>query len=261
LARGQDQQKVETYLLPILLYIVLIACSFVIGSIKRQNFLAALGLIALLVVGAFLAQLFAARQLATRERSALFVTLSALAFSRRDYRQESSVLSETDVLSIEAAAQEVWVYAYDLKWEGPNDSPFTRMVRENLDRGVRYRYLVPRDEGVFNRVAQLRRSHTSTKNADKLMTFKASDRERTINQFGLTIYNPRFLSDVNASDSPIDTVVVFFPHYSDFASEGNRGEALFLSTRGQSTIGIQEAYVQTWSTATPVTGMSATAEA
>ena len=245
-----ERRHIETYVLPILLYLVVIGCSFLIGSLQRAAFFTSLALVAVVITGAFVAQVLAKRRLDLRDRAHLFNTLSELSFARHDSRRDSGILSEPEVLAIEACAREVWIYAYDLQWES-NESPLTRLVTKNLERGVPYRYLVPRSEQVELRVKVLTRCHEHVRNVSKMMSVRTSERASTITQFGCTIYNPDLEREAPGASSATEPVAVFFPHYANYHAEGARGEALFLSVRGVATRDIQAAFLVAWGSATP----------
>jgi hypothetical protein len=241
-----SRQNTESYLLPIFLTLILISCAQLLNLIKVRDYFIALPLVAVLIGGTFGIQLLAFRVIRRRERDVLFELVSNVVISGGSSRKTSSVLSESEVFMIESSAHEVWIYAYDLAWEEEN-SPFTKLVRDNLARGVKYRYLVPNDPAVLNRVQHICGSVSQIRNVDSLIKFRATRRERLITQFGLVIYNPNFrASPENGEHAETTPVVVFFPHFSDFSSGVDQYQPVFLATYGASTARIQEAFFQYW---------------
>jgi hypothetical protein len=241
--------RAETYAIPILLNLALIASSLLLDIIKPENFLAAIALLALVVVSSFGAQVLAARQLHMKERDALYEVFTAISFGDRRTLASSAPLSDQDVLAIESTSREVWVYAYDLRWEN-SETPFTEIVKSNLRRGVHCRYLVSSEAVVLHRVRQLRRSLYAVPGAANLVSFRSSEREKSIGQFGITIYNPSFLQDIVGQENH-ETTVVWFPHFADFGHNSVAGD-IFLSVRGSGTMATQEAFSRYWSNATPI---------
>ncbi len=251
-----SRQSVESYLLPIFLTLILITCSQLLNLIKVRDYFIALPLVAVLIGGIFGIQLLAFRLIRARERDVLFELISNVVISSGSSRKTSSVLSESEVFIIESSAREVWIYAYDLAWED-DASPFTRLVKENLARGVKYRYLVPNEQTVLNRVQHIYRSVSQTRNADTLIKFRATRRERIITQFGLAIYNPNFHHGGENSDgAQTAPVVVFFPHFMEFAPGSDRDRPVFLATYGASTARIQEAFFQYWKNAKEIMSLT-----
>jgi len=220
--------------------------SKLVGLIDARNFLKALALVAVLVITSFIAQATASRLLRERDRTQLFSVLTALSLSRDVSVHRSSILSEAEVLAIEAAATEVWVYAYDLAWENP-DSGFPQTVRRNLEAAVRYRYLIPDNTDVRLQMEQLIQHHSKVRRVNTLLKCKMTKHERLITHFGMTIYNPTLLKEPRSGVDPKVAVpiVVFFPHFVDFSVPGH-SEEVFLAVGGPSTKRIQEAFVRYW---------------
>jgi hypothetical protein len=158
----------------------------------------------------------------------------------RDRAKEvANVLSLEEVLAIETAAEEVWIYAYDLAWEG-EDSVFPNVVLNNLKRGVKYRYIVPNNKQIHLRVNNLRHKYGGVKNVSQLIRFRSRPRDLKLVQFGMTIYNPSVLN----RNARTDCVAVFFPHYNFYGPQNS--SAPFITIRGQSTVEIQEGFLELW---------------
>ncbi|MFL6118216.1 hypothetical protein [Actinophytocola sp.] len=242
-------KNAESYALPILLAIALITISQLLNLIKVKDYLIAALLLAILLGGVFVTQFLAFKAARGNERNDLFHLVSSIAMSEGFQRQSSSLLSAGSVCAIEAAADEVWIYAFDLGWEGDN-SIFTHVVRENVLRGVKYRYLLPNDPLAIDRANHMRRSMTRIPRSRSLVKFRNSPRERLITQFGLTIYNPNYQHN---EDGDRETVAVFFPHYRDFSDEASQADAVFLTIKGRATQKVQEAFYRYWTEASDIT--------
>ncbi|HEV2783832.1 MAG TPA: hypothetical protein VGX25_30970 [Actinophytocola sp.] len=245
MARGPfSTRSVESYIVPILLTVALITCSQLLNLIEVRYYLPAAALVAALLAGTFGMQFLAARLSRATDRQDLFNLVSRLVMTNGI--NSPATLSESEVCAIESAASEVWIYAYDLAWEA-DTSPFARIVRENVARGVKYRYLVPEDRAVINRVNHIRKAVGRLRNGGSLVKFRCSQRERLITQFGLVIYNPSFQHREDGGEAAShETIAVFFPHYRDVSDEANRHDAIFLAIRGAATLKIQEAFYQYW---------------
>jgi len=146
-----------------------------------------------------------------------------------------------EVTAIEAASEEVWIYAYDLGWEGDN-SVFPDLVGQNLMRGVKYRYIIPNKKQVLIRANSLLNKYKKIKNGKKDIIFKSRPSEIKLVQFGIAIYNPNIALKQNRQSSS-DCVVVFYPHYKSF---GPHTEARFISIKGQPTMEVQEGFLELW---------------
>jgi hypothetical protein len=241
------ERLTETFLWPALLTILLLLISATTGVIAIQDLWKAGAILAGILIGIFAAQFLAARSASRRASDDLYSVVSSMALARPRMADHTSVLSEAEVLAIEATAREVWIYAYDLAWE--NDSgPFDDIVKDNLARGVKYRYLVPDEPDVH-----LRARHVIKGNAlaarKKLLQIRCTRRERLITQFGMTIYNPSFLTD---SQRPMaGSVAVFFPHFG-FTAGDTSHEVPFVSVKGRPVARLEEAYAQYWDAAQPM---------
>lgn len=246
----------ETYLIPLLLALVLITVSSFVEAIRITRLGEALILIAAILSGTFLTQYLAFRSLRIQERDALFDVLTNVAFADvHGPSPANGILSETEVLAIEACAKEIWVYAYDLNWEGPN-SPFANVVRANLDGGVRYRYLVPEVPEILLRVEQIESSLSRAQRSSDLVRFRTAERVSAVMlQISVTIYNPTLFRHAHRDPSdpqPADTVVVLFPHLRKYTSLAETATLPFLAIRGPATERFQEEFVTQWDQANQI---------
>lgn len=247
--KSDDAEALRSLLLPVVLTLVLIVLSAIAGLVDPSRLWFAAGATALLIVGVNLTLALSFRRVYSSERGALFSIVSSVAFSDHQSRRTTGVLTRDEVLAIEAAAREVWIYAYDLAWEDQN-SPFQKLVRENVARGVKYRYLLPKAPEVLLRAKQVSKSLEPIKDANSLVEFRSTVRERLITQFGMTIYNPTFLNDGENHPSIEGSVIVFFPHFKEFSSGDD--STPFLALTGAGTARVQEAFVQYWEAADPI---------
>jgi hypothetical protein len=115
-------------------------------------------------------------------------------------------------------------------------------VRENLERGVRYRYIVSPDPRVLGRVRRLQEKYREVAKVRDLIEFRmrAVDVKLRLVQFGITIYNP----SISSAGRPIaECLAAFFPHYKSFGPEGG---AVFVSLRADETLELQEGFSDLW---------------
>lgn len=246
--KSDDAEALRSLLLPVVLTLALIVLSAIAGLIDPSRLWFAAGAIVLLIVGVNLTLALSLRRLYSSERGALFKIVSSMAFSDHQSRARG-VLTREEVLAIEATAREVWIYAYDLAWEDQN-SPFQKLVRENVGRGVKYRYLLPQAPEVLLRAKQVSKSLKEVRDANSLVKFRSTVRERLITQFGMAIYNPTFLNDGGNPAGIGESVIVFFPHFKEFSSADD--STPFLALTGAGTARVQEAFVQYWDAAEPI---------
>ena len=249
---SDNRGMLYSYLLPVLLSLALLVTSVLLGVVNLTNLLSAAILFLIIGFSIFLAELVIGRLSRGTERQETYTLISNLLLRNRA-NEIAHVLSEDEVFAIETAADEVWIYAYNLAWEG-EDSVFPGIVSNNLKRGVKYRYIVPNNKEVHLRVNTLRNKHSSVKNASRLVRFRSRMRDLKLVQFGITIYNPSILDP----GAKTDCIVVFFPHY-DFYGPKNRNEAPFITIKGQSTVEIQEGFLELWneSVEVPIVGGNA----
>ena len=241
--RSSPQQLIQTYVLPLVLAIVILAVSQLLNLIKISNLLEACGLCVVAVIGLFVGQYVAFRTLRLQERDALYRILSIISFSGARQTPNSAVLSESDVLGIESAAREVWIYAYDLNYErfDRSRSPFTNAVVTNLQHGVRYVYLIPNSPEVTHRAERMRGYLSQFAAASSQLDFRVTSSPPVFNQFSVTIYNPDTIpgSADEDDDNVGSTIAVYFPHANDF---GDGNVTPFLAVRDAGALHIQEKF-------------------
>lgn len=219
--------------------------SLLMGLLNLKNVVLASVLFLTVGLCVFSAELLVSKVGRIQERRNTFTLLSAVLVRDRT-AASSGLLTLEDVIALESASEEVWIYAFDMAWEDET-SPIPAMVRANLARGVRYRYVVPDTAAVRVRVDNLRHRYTGVPNLSTLLSYRARNREEKLIQFGVAIYNPSLLS--GGRRAPADVVVVFFPHYNLC---GPGGGAAFVTLRGESTVQVQEAFVEVWNTSTEI---------
>ena len=241
-----------TYVLPGLGALVTLVLSMLLGWQQPEHVLWAVLLCALLFGGVGVAQYWTLKDLLRRDRMELYRIVSAIALSPAD-QPASGLLHTQDVLAIESVAEEVWVYAYDLAWEEDENSPFTRIVKENLTRGVSYRYLIPDLPEVIERAKQIRARLSLTPRTRGRFEVRSHSRERAVTQFGLSIYNPSWQIEKSSSLRPqSDSVAVYYPHFDEVQESMAATANVFFSVRGKASNRLQEAFAIYWKTASVV---------
>lgn len=236
---NKDNGLFQNFLLPLLLTILLIIGSLALDWVDLTNITWTALLFVIIGLAVFLAEIMAINISRNSERKNTFEFVTSLLLANRA-AGGSNILTLDEVTAIEAASEEVWIYAYDLAWEGDN-SVFPDLVSENLTRGVKYRYIVPNSNQVLIRVNSLLSKYKKIKNARKGIVFKCRPLELKLVQFGIAIYNPSITAEQGRQLS--DCVVVFYPHYKSHAP---RTEARFISMKGPSTIEVQEGFLEFW---------------
>jgi hypothetical protein len=245
---SHKESLLYSYLLPILLATLLLVVSVLIGLVGLSNLLTAAALFVTIGLSIFFAELLIAKTSRISERKDMYALVTNLLFRNRSGSTNmGDILSLHEVLAIEAIADEVWVYAYDLGWESEG-SNLPDLVLSNLKRGVKYRYIVPNTKHAGNRVNALRHKYSSVKDVDRLIKYKSRQRDLKLVQFGIGIYNPSLLS--RDSRSVTDCVVIFYPHYSAYGPKNDN--PVFVTLRGQSTVEIQEGFYELWNEADEV---------
>lgn len=242
------ENLIYTYLLPILLTLLLIVVTVLLGLVNFSNLLIASALFVVIGFAIFFAELLIARASRNTDRKETYTLITNLLFRNRVESNDSgNILTLDEVLTVEISADEIWIYAYDLGWEGEG-SNLPDVVMNNLKRGAKYRYIVPNNKQVENRVNALRHKYNSVKNVDNLIKFKSRPRDLKLVQFGIALYNPSLLSKGKLSVS--DCVAVFFPHYSAYGPKNNNPH--FITLRGQSTVELQEGFYELWNEAADI---------
>lgn len=235
----------RNYVLPLFLTILLIVTALLMGLLNLTNVVLASVLFVMVGLCVFSAELLVSKIGRIQERRNAFSLLSSVLVRDRP-AASSGLLTLDDVIALESASEEVWIYAFDMAWEDET-SPLPSAVRANLLRGVRYRYVVPDTGAVRVRVDNLRHRYAGVPNLSTLLSYRTRKREEKLIQFGVAIYNPSLLS--GGRRAPGDVVVVFFPHYN-FCGPG--GGAAFVTMRGESTVQVQEAFVEVWNSSTEI---------
>jgi hypothetical protein len=248
MSKRTQSDVVQSYVLPLVLAIVVLAVSQLINLVSISHLLEACGLCATIILGLFVGQYVAFKALRLQERDALYGILSTISFSGSHNVPTSGVLAEGDVLGLESSAHEVWVYAYDLKYEklDRTHSAFTNAVIINLTRGVRYTYLVPDAPDIILRAERMQAYLRQFATSPKQLAFLVASSPPLFNQFSVTLFNPDTVDGPAAahghdSDKP-NTVAVFFPHAKDFEMTDDPGFTPFIAVREAGALEIQEKF-------------------
>ncbi len=233
-------------LIQILASVFLLVISVLIGYNNFQNVALAIGLFISIGIWIFLFEYLLVREIRMVEtraayaaRQSSYTFLTNLLFRDRVV-SSNQVLTLKETLAIEAQADEVWIYAYDLRWEN-NSTHIPDVVLANLKRGVHYRYIVPPQ--IKLRVDDLRAKYSSIPDCDDIIKFRARREEVKLVQFGIALINP-FL--MKRGDREVDNcVAIFYPRFSATALQSPEFDH-YLCYRGATTIELQEAFLQLW---------------
>lgn len=245
---SHKENLLYSYLIPIVLAILLLVASVVLGVVGLSHLLIAAALFVVIGLAIFFAELLIAKTSRMSERKDTYELITNLLFRNSPaFNSTGKILSLDETLAIEAAADEVWVYAYDLGWEDEVNK-LSELVFNNLKRGVKYRYIVPNTKSVEAKVNVLRHKYCSIKGVDKLIKYKSRQRDLKLVQFGIGIINPPLLDQDKRSLR--DCIVVFYPHYSAYGSIDDN--PVFVTLRGQPTMEIQEGFYELWNEADDV---------
>ena len=238
---------IQTYVIPLVLAIAVLALSQLLNLVKVTDLLLASGLCAVIIVGLFIGQYAAFSTLRIQERDALFAILSTISFSGAQSVSTSGILTQSEVLGLESVAREVWIYAYDLKYEqfDRRRSPFTSAVSANLVRGVSYRYLLPNSDKLKIRAERMYEYLQQFAKSVDSLEFRITSGPPLFNQFAVTLYNPDRAVAELAMDSVSGTVAIFFPHADDF-NETEGVHAPFIAVRDRQALVLQEKFEQMW---------------
>ncbi len=243
--RNQTQNIIQTYILPIVLAIVILAVSQLITLVSISNILEASGLVAVVIIGLFIGQYVAFKTLRIQERDALYGILSVISSSGTGKIATSAALTQSDVLGLESCAHEVWVYAYDLNYErfDRSQSPFTNAVVTNLARGVKYIYVIPNSPEIILRARRMYSYFHQYAKASKQLVFHIANIPPIFNQFSVTLYNPDNIKPADADVSETATIAVFFPHAKDAARSSDTDYTVpFIAVRESRALEIQEQF-------------------
>ena len=93
------------------------------------------------------------------------------------------------LISIEKKADEVWVVSPDLHYDTENDT-FKNIVKHNLHRNTKYRYIVPATKSVLKHISKYQKDQTIPKDLSQEMflILPVSEFNPFLNE--LAIYNP-----------------------------------------------------------------------
>ncbi|MFM8876397.1 MAG: hypothetical protein ACKOGC_10030, partial [Anaerolineae bacterium] len=132
----KDNGLFQSFLLPLLLTILLIIGSLAMDVVNLSQVTWVALLFIVIGLAVFAAEIMAISISRKSERKTTFEFVTSLLLANRS-NGGSNILTVDEVTAIEAASEEVWIYAYDLGWEGDN-SVFPDLVGQNLMRGVKY---------------------------------------------------------------------------------------------------------------------------
>jgi hypothetical protein len=239
---------VLTYLIPVAVGLLLPVLGYLLGFLELKNIVFATLIVFVIGLAIYLSELWLTESSRLTEREESFRLLTTLLFSERQ-TVSGQHLSMPEILAIEQTAKEVWIYAYDLKWED-GDSSLPDAVHDNLKRGVRYRYVIPNNPRVIVRAKNLLSKYVDVPDLDKLIEFRARTHEHKLVQFGIGVFNPT--AGTSAHGNSNECVAVFYPHYDGLGPNTREGRQ-FLSMRGKSTVEIQEGFIEAWGESTPIT--------
>jgi len=240
----QPEGPIYKYVLPIAFATLTLLVSYLIGVSKLENVLGAAALMLTIGVSIFLSEMLLGITSRMEERKAAYSFLSKLLFQGRASPTSSStnLLTLEEAMALEAAADEVWIYAYDLKWEDGN-STIPDVVLGNLQRGAKYRYIVPNSLDADIRVRSLRARYSAVRDRDKCIEFRKRSNEERIIEFGIAIYNPTIERRQRRNDA--ECIVILFPHFSG-VGPASRGSSSLLAFGGEATIDFQVGYLGMW---------------
>lgn len=94
------------------------------------------------------------------------------------------------VHALEKKADEVWIVSPDLYYDTENDV-FRNIVKHNLHKGVKYRYIVPATTSVSKHIARYQKDQTIPKDLTNEMFLILPESEFNPFLNELAIYNPK----------------------------------------------------------------------
>jgi hypothetical protein len=243
--KGPQPEVLQNYVVPIVLAIVILAISQLFNLVKIANLVEACVLCATVISGLFVGQYVAFRALRVQERDALYGILSTISFTGPSHMATSRVLVEADILRMESAAHEVWIYAYDLNYENfdRSRSPFTNAVVTNLKNNIKYKYLIPDSPEIIRRAERMQDYLRRFTKSEKQLEFRVAASPPLFNQFAVTLYNPDNVAGAPSGRDDVGaTVAVFFPHANSFGTESGGDVTPFIAVRDGKAMDIQEKF-------------------
>jgi hypothetical protein len=243
--RESQIDLIQNYILPIILAIVILAVSQLINLVSIRDLLEASALCAVIITGLFMGQFVAFKTLRIQERDALYGILSIITFSGSASSPRKGMLSQREVLGLESTAHEVWIFVYDLSYESFDEgrTSFTNAVVENLERGVRYKYLIPDSPEIIARARRMQTYLRQYAPTVKQLEFRIATCTPIFNQFSVTLYNPALFHAAKSemrANSQTSPVAVYFPHAEDVDFNPDQSDAFFTAIRGSGALRVQE---------------------
>jgi len=234
-----------TYLFPLVIGVLVLAASYFLGLVGIVSAASAFALFVIIGLSVFLSEVVICRKTRVLEREQLYRFISRLIFEtppRPTIGAKIKMLDIGEVSALEALSTEVWIYAYDLKWED-DGSEFQKVVRANLEKGVKYRYMIPNVIEVKTRASAMKMRLSDIGGIDKLLEFRITNKESGGLNLALTLYNPHiYKSSKEVCD---ECIGVFFPHFSHMR-EVPSTVPKFYSVAGSLTADIQENFIAMW---------------
>lgn len=132
---------------------------------------------------------------------------------------EITVLTKEQAASIEASAEEVWVYAVNMTWD-VDDSGFGKVLEDNLREAARYRFLIPDRPEVKNRVRVLCARLRKIPDIESRLYFRVRTEELLFAKFAINIYNPTY-ERISEERKNLQPCVILFPNFNRPGPSGN----------------------------------------
>jgi hypothetical protein len=156
------------------------------------------------------------------------------------------IISEKDVVRMEDYASEVWIYSFDMPWDY-EQTAIADVFRRSLERGCKYRYLVPNTLEALSGVRALMFRHSDIRDLPVLLQFRVRGTEVPFAKFGIGIYNPQLLVPHRKSVST-PTTVIFYPHFAPSSTGGYP----FLRLSAQAANEHAREFDELWRAAKPI---------
>ncbi len=232
----------------LLLALTLFIIGVIVGHLSAKDFIRSLEIVGISVVAVALAigifarntqksivaNLYqsAARSVALIENSAdaaigniRSASLNALLASPDRYLSAASslasIISAERAAEIELQSDEMWIWAYDLRWDSES-AEIKSALLQNLGERRRYRYLIPQDAVVLSRMEDIISKVRGVSDLGELLEVRTRPQEVAFARFGLTLYNPTFKRPSGVAHR---SAAVLFPH---FASSSGSGRTMIL---------------------------------